>query len=413
MDLPEPHIGLLTALAAGLLVGAERGYSQRSLDDGSRVAGFRTFGLIGLLGGLAALAPDFVAFVLGLGLVSILAIGFAKSARPDQLSATTTIAALLTFAAGFAAIRATPLVAIAAAAMIFAVLGARQSMHRVLKGFDSEEIEAASRFALVALVVLPLLPDTAFGPYDAWNPRGIWMVVVFVTGVSFVGYAAARRLGSGRSILLVALVGSLVSSTAVTADYARRLRSEPAARGPLAAGIALASIVMFVRVQLLALVLVPRTVPTLATAIAPAMVTGVVLALLAWRGQSAPSQSPAIGNPPGFGAALGLAALVAALALAARWALATFGSSGIAVVLGLTGLSDVDAAVLTLAGLPSDLLDDRTAGLVLAIPVLANTAVKAAMTVAIGWGQGGLRAASPLIASLAASAIALALWHFV
>ena len=124
-------------------------------------------------------------------------------------------------------------------------------------------------------------------------------------------------------------------------------------------------------------------------------------------------QSPAFGNPPGCGAALGLAALVAVLSLAARWALAAFGSSGIAVVLGLTGFSDVDAAVLTLAGLPAGLLDDRTAGLVLAIPVLANTAIKAGMTIAIGWGEGGLRAAVPLFASLAASAIALALWNFV
>jgi uncharacterized membrane protein (DUF4010 family) len=297
--------------------------------------------------------------------------------------------------------------------MTFAMLSARQSMHRVLKGFDPEEIEAAARFALVALVVLPLLPDAAFGPYEAWNPRRIWMVVVFVTGISFIGYAAARRLGSGRGILLVALTGSLVSSTAVTADYARRLRSEPAARGPLTAGIALASIVMFVRVQLLVLILVPRALPTMAMAIAPAMLTGLLFARLAWRGQTVQSQSPAIGNPPGFGAALGLAALVAVLSLAARWALAAFGSSGIAVVLGLTGFSDVDAAVLTLAGLPAGLLDDRTAGLVLAIPVLANTAIKAGMTIAIGWGEGGLRAAVPLLASLAASAIALAVWNFV
>jgi uncharacterized membrane protein (DUF4010 family) len=408
MELIQSQLGLLAAIAAGLLVGVERGYSQRTLDDGSRVAGFRTFGLIGLLGGVAGLAPDMVAFVLGLGLVAVLAMGYAKGAKPDDLSATTTIAGLLTFGIGLAAIRLTPAIALAAAAAMFVVLSARRSMHGVLKGLDAEEIEAAARFVLVALVVLPLLPDASYGPYEAWNPRRIWMVVVFVTGVSFAGYVATRRFGSGRGILFVALTGALVSSTAVTAEYARRLKSEPEARGALTAGIALASLVMFVRVQLLTLALVPRAVPSLAVAMAPATIVGGFCALVAWRRQTVRSGPIAIGNPLGFGPALFLAALVAALSLAARWALAQFGNGGIALLLGLTGMSDVDVAVLTLAGLPADVLDGRTAGLVLAIPILANTAIKAGITIAIGWRHGGRRAAIPLIAALAASGVALA-----
>lgn len=410
MELTHPQIGMFAAVAAGLLVGLERGYSQRLLDNGQRVAGFRTFGLIGLLGGVAGLVPDAVAFMLAAGLVAVLAIGYAKSTRLNQLSATTTIAGLLTFVIGMAATRLSPTVALAGAAVMFAILSARQSMHSVLKGLDTGEIEAASRFVLVALVVLPLLPDANLGPYDAWNPRRIWMVVVFVMGVSFVGYVAARRFGQGRGILLVALTGSLVSSTAVTADYARRLRSEPGARGALTAGIAVASIVMFVRVQLLALVLVPRAVPSLALAMAPATIVGTLFGLLAWRGRATQASSAGIANPLGFGAGLFLAGLVAILSLAARWAHELLGSRGIALLLGLTGLSDVDAAVMTMAGLPAGTLDDHTAGLVLAVPILANTAIKAGMTMAIGRGHGGLRAAIPLIAALFASGLAVAAW---
>jgi uncharacterized membrane protein (DUF4010 family) len=408
MELTQAQFGLIAATASGLLIGLERGYSQRPHEAGSRVAGFRTFGLIGFLGGVARLAPDMVAVVLALGLVAVLAVGYARGAGPNSLSATTTVAGFLTFGIGLAAVRLTPSVALAAAAVMFVILSSRHSMHDLLRGLDAEEIEAAGRFALVALVVLPLLPDAAFGPYDAWNPRRIWLVVVFVLGVSFVGYVATRRFGASRGILAVAVTGALVSSTAVTADYARRLRTEPEARGALTTGIALASIVMFVRVQLLALALVPRVMPSLVLAMAPATLVAGFGALVAWQRRTAQPGPVAIANPLGFGSALFLAGLVAILALAAHWALAAFGSRGIAVILGLTGLSDVDAAVMTLANLPKQALDDRSAGLVLAIPILANTAVKAAMTIVIGWKRGGVRAALPLIASLTASGAALA-----
>lgn len=403
-------IGLLAAVAAGLLVGIERGFSQRAEGEGNRVAGFRTFGLIGLLGGIAGLLGDGLAAVIGLGTLAVLVVGYVRTMRENRLSATTTIAAMLTFGVGLVAVRISPTVALGAAAAMFAILSGRQSMHALLRGLNAEEVEAAARFVLVALVVLPLLPDAAYGPYEAWNPRRIWLVVVFVTGLSFAGYVVTRRYGTNRGILFVALTGAIVSSTAVTAEYARRLRSEPEARGALTAGIALASIVMFVRVQLLVLALVPRALPSLAVAMAPATLVAGLLALIAWRGQETRTGEVTLGNPLSFAPALLLAGLVAVLSLAARWALSRFGSSGIAVVLGLIGVSDVDAAVLTLANLPADALDGRTAGLVLSAPILANTAVKAGMTAVIGWRAGGVRAALPLAASLVASGAALAFW---
>jgi uncharacterized membrane protein (DUF4010 family) len=412
LQLPPQFVGLIAATAAGLLIGLERGWRQRAQDAGTRVAGFRTFGLIGLIGGIAGLASDPVAAALGLGVAATLAVGYWKSAREDALSATTTIAGVLTFGIGFAALRLSPGIALAAAAGSYIILSARRSMHALLRGLTEKEIEGVARFALVALVILPLLPDAAYGPYDAWNPRRIWMVVVLVTGLSFAGYVAARRFGADRGILIVALTGSLVSSTAVTADLARRLRKEPESRRALTAGIALASIVMFVRVQILVLVLIPRALPTLALAMAPATVVAGALAFLAWRRQRAEPAPPVpLGNPFDFGPALLLAAMVAILSLIARWALERFGGEGLAVVLGLTGLMDVDAAVLTLAGLPQAALDNAAAGIVLAVPVLANTAIKGIIAVVIARGRDGIRAALPLFASLAASAAGLLVYE--
>jgi uncharacterized membrane protein (DUF4010 family) len=413
LQLPPQFVGLIAATAAGLLIGLERGWRQRAQDAGTRVAGFRTFGLIGLIGGIAGLASDPVAAALGLGVAATLAVGYWKSAREDALSATTTIAGVLTFGIGLAALRLSPGIALAAAAGSYIILSARRSMHALLRGLTEAEIEGVARFALVALVILPLLPDAAYGPYDAWNPRRIWMVVVLVTGLSFAGYVAARRFGADRGILIVALTGSLVSSTAVTADLARRLREEPESRRALTAGIALASIVMFVRVQILVLVLIPRALPTLALAMAPATMVAGALAFLAWRRQRAEPAPPVpLGNPFDFGPALLLAAMVAILSLVARWALERFGGEGLAVVLGLTGLMDVDAAVLTLAGLPQAALDNATAGIVLAVPVLANTAIKGIIAAVIARGRDGIRASLPLFASLAASAAGLLLYEF-
>ncbi|MCB4859731.1 DUF4010 domain-containing protein [Sphingobium sp. PNB] len=407
-DIGQPYLAMIASIAIGLLVGLERGWTQRELGKGRRVAGFRTFGLIGLLGGMGGLAPDIVAATLGMGVAAILTIGYSRSADQEHLSATTTLAGLLTFGASFCATRIAPALGLAIGAATFAILSARQSMHAMLRGMDESEIESVSRFLLVALIILPLLPDAAYGPYDAWNPRNIWMVVVFVMGLSFAGYAVSRRFGQDRGILLVALTGAIVSSTAVTADYARRLRDEPGARSLLSAGIAVASIVMFVRVQLVALVLIPRALPTLALTMAPATLVAVAFALVAWRRHGGAGNGMGLSNPLGFGPALMLAALVAGLSLAARWALVRFGQQGMAVVLTLTGISDVDAAVMTMAGLPPDLLDDHVAGLILGSAVLANTLAKAMMTMVIGWGHGGVRAALPLFAALVAAAISLA-----
>ena len=409
-EIAQPFLDLIASIAAGLLIGLERGWSQRDLGKGRRVAGFRTFGLLGLAGGLAGLVPDILSATLLLGVIAILAIGYSSGADENNLSATNMIAGLLTFGAGFLVVRQSVEVGLAVAAAAFVILSSRQSMHALLKGLDASEIEGVARFVLVALVVLPLLPDRNIGPYEAWNPRQIWLVVVFVTGLSFLGYVATRRFGAGRGTLVVALTGALVSSTAVTADLARRLRSGEEARSVLTAGIAIASIVMFVRVQILTLILIPRALPMLVLAMAPATVVAAGLAVVAWRGQGRGGDGVAVANPFAFGPALLLAGLVALLSLVARWALDQWGSEKMAVVLGITGMSDVDAAVMTLAGLPASALDDWTAGLVLAVPVLANTAIKAAMTIVIGWRHGGIRAAMPLIAALLASALAALLW---
>jgi uncharacterized membrane protein (DUF4010 family) len=394
---------LALSLAIGLLVGLERGWHARDAAAGGRVAGFRTFGLLGLLGGVAALLPQAFGAVLLLGATAMLAAGYWRATAGRDRSATSAIAGLLTLALGAFAGAGNGAAALAGTAVMVLILSQRHRLHDWLRGIDADEIDAASRFAIVALVVLPLMPDRAMGPLDAWNPRQLWFVVVLVLGLSFAGYVAAKRLGAERGLLVTAAAGALVSSTAVTASYARRLREPGPAEGALVAGISIAQAVMFARVLLLTGILAFFALPWLLASMLPALIVQLGLAAFAVRRAPGGTADGAVklGNPLDFRPALLLAAFVAVLAVASRWAMTRFGDAGVGALLLLTGVADVDAAVITLAGLPAGTLTARRAGVLLALPVIANSVLKAGLAVAIAPNRRGWRAAAPLLASAA------------
>lgn len=400
---------LAASLAIGLLIGLERGWSLRLEPAGSRVAGFRTFGMLGLAGGIAALLPYPIAVVLLAAAAGLVVIGYAReSAAPDERSATTALAALIVLMLGAAAARH-QIAALAAAAIMMALLSMRRSLHALLKGISTEELESIGRFALIALVVLPLMPDRGIGPYSAINPFQIWMVVVLVCGLSFVGYAATRRASPTRGLLLTATTGAIVSSTAVTAAFARKLSTPSPTEGALVAGIAIASATMFIRVLVLAAVLVPAALPKLAVAMAPATVVALGWAAASvWRLPRALGEVR-LGNPLDFGPALLLAMSVGVLSIALRWAEGRFGHAGMGALLTLTGIADVDAAVLAVSGMVPHVINGPTAGLLLIAPVLANTVLKAFMTLALARNVRGAKAAAPLFASVAAAIAGLAI----
>lgn len=411
MSMPTAAWSLGFALAAGLLIGIERGWRARDEASGTRVAGVRTFGVLGLVGGVAGMIPTMPGAVAMAAAAAVLLVGYVReSSLARRISATNMLVGLLTLMLGMLATSGHAMEALAAAAVATLLLSMRDTLHRWLRGMSEAEIRSVARFALIAFVILPLTPDRDMGPLEAWNPRQLWLVVVLVSGLSFTGYVATRRLGPARGLMMTAFCGAIVSSTAVTVAFARRLKAGDGSPGPLMTGIAIASIVMFVRILLLTGILAPGALPVLAFVMVPALTVAAMLAL--WQRQRGP-QTPAasdvaLGNPLDIGAALGVALLVAVLAVAGRWAQQRFGDAGIGVVLSLTGLADVDAAVITFAGLPPGSLDPRTAGLILSLPVMLNTLFKATLTVAFAPGRVGLLAAAPLVASVAASGVAAA-----
>ncbi len=404
----EEALRIGTSLAAGALIGVERGWHLRKAGEGTRVAGVRTFTLLGLAGGLAGVigvkGMPLVAAGIAFAAAALLVIGYARQLR-ERADATTPIASLVTLAIGLLAGSGSVGLAIAAAAITVLVLAMREELHGFVSKLDEADVKALARFAVIALGVLPFLPNQAMGPYDAWNPGKLWWVVILVTGFSFMAYVANRIFGERRGTISTALIGGAYSSTAVTQSLAQRLGSQVTG-GAEAAGIALASAVMYLRVIVLVGILAPRILWPFILVVVPALVAAWAAGW--WLYRKAPScEGPsAPGNPIALVPALAFLLFVAVAAVVARWAEGRFGQEGIAVLLLIMGSMDVDAAIVTAGGLPPQAIAAELAALALGGTIFANMAVKLGVTLAYARGKG-MSAALALASSMAALAASL------
>ncbi len=386
---------LFAALLIGLLIGIERGWTLRDAVDGTRVAGVRTFTLIGLSGGLVAVIARSVSPILAviplIGIVVALALGYARPrSPPDNRDATTVVAAFLALMLGLLAGAGFPAPAIATAAVTTVVLAFRREAHGLIDRMDHADLKAFVRYVIIVGAIFPLLPNAPYGPYGAWNPQMLWLVVVLVTGFSFAGYAANRMFGVRKGTLATAAIGGAYSSTAVTASLAQRIAAGESSVA-LPAGIALASAIMYLRVLVLVAILATSVLAPLAAIIAPALVVQAIACLVMLRRGAASDSghAPVTGNPIAIVPALGFLLFIALAAVAARWAEARYGQQGIAVLLLITGSLDVDAAIVTLSGLKAGTITASFAAQALAGTVLINMLFKTGVVVAFaGWSRG-------------------------
>ncbi len=402
-------LSVATALACGLLIGIERGWKLKDEKPGTRVAGIRTFSMLGLGSGIAGLIGvagyPLAASAIVIGAVAIMVAAYSPELR-SQHDSTSAVAALATIAIGFLAGSGNPALAIASAAVGVAFLALKTELHGFVEKLDEDDVKAGARYAVIAGAILPFLPSGHYGPLGAWNPQKLWLVVVLVTGFSFLGYVANRIFGERHGTIATALIGGAYSSTAVTQSLAQRLGSEKRA-GAEPAGIALATAVMYLRVALLVAVLATRVFLPLMIILLPAT----LVAWLAgwWLYRKAPRHegpSPP-GNPIALLPAFGFVAFVAIAAVAARWAAGRFGEQGIAVLLLIVGSTDVDTAIITLGGLPATAISPLLAAIAIAGTVIANMAVKIGITLVYARGKG-VSAAFAMTASVIALAISIA-----
>lgn len=393
-SLPDA-LSLAASLAVGLLIGLERGWRQREISEGGRVAGLRTFALTGLLGGLLASLPDafggWPLFSGFLGLSLLLAVAYREEVRLSRdLSITTAVAMLMTLVLGALAASGAIALALAAAVIVAVLLDLKPTLHGWLRLIEHRELTAALQLLVLSVVILPNLPNAGFGPYGALNPYALWWAVVLIAGLSLAGHLAMRLTGSERGILWTGILGGLASSTAATVTLARRAREQPALAGISVAGILAACGVMFFRMAVLIGMIQPALLKTFGLALG---LTGMVLLLLSvWTWRRQPRAAPMDGaiaplKPFDLGTALGFGVFLAVMAVLVPAAKQWFGASGIYLLSAISGLADVDAIVISLARMhASDGMSTATAVIALGLATLSNMVVKTS----IAWTTGGM-----------------------
>lgn len=407
---------LAIALAIGLLIGLERGWHTRAAREDGLIAGLRSFALLGLTGGAGGLLAQGAApLVLGaavLAVAAVLVMGYWVRARARDRAPglTTAIAAILTVLLGAVATSGYPLEAAMAGVAAVVLLGFKRLLHGWMRALSRREIHAALTLLAISVLVLPLLPDEGYGPWNALNPFKIWWMVVLIAGISFCGYFAMRIAGEERGALLTGLVAGLASSTALTLQFSRLAARRPEAADSLGAGILIACGTMFPRMAVVASVVHPPLLGALVPAAA-----GMTLAVYAGAGllwarigrAGAPAESPSLANPLELKQALLFAALLTAILIAAKAVGLWFGDAGTLAVAALSGTNDVDAITLSLASMSGSEIAITLAvqGIVLAGAV--NSLVKAAMAGLIGGRALAIRVVPPLaLAGLLGPALA-------
>ncbi|ELH7811640.1 MgtC/SapB family protein [Vibrio harveyi] len=382
---------LFVALLLGAIVGTQRGWVMRNSVEGSRVAGIRTFSLVGLLGGLVGiLANRYTPLLLGFALIALVilaCIAFViQQRKSEDISITGVVSLVITFVLGSLAVSGEPVLAAAAAVITAVVLDNKRELHQALQRLQEYELDAALRLLLISIVLLPLLPNQAYGPWNALNPYEIWWMVVLIASISFVGYFAIKIGGAKRGILFTSVFAGLSSSTALTLQFSHLSREQSSISPLLASGILLSCGTMFPRLLIVLSLINPQLVTLLWSIVMIMMIALYFPAWWIWRRSEVGKveQSNKQTNPLALQSALFFGVVLAVIMLLSHALSDLFGNAGVLILSALSGITDVDAISLALGRQSTQTLSVETAALGILIAASVNTVVKMGMVVAIG-----------------------------
>ncbi|MDR3368406.1 MgtC/SapB family protein [Rhodoferax sp.] len=390
MDNTQLAISFSVAIGLGALLGLERERTK----GGDGGAGVRTFALIALSGAVAG----YLDISMGLGnwalvmfvAITALIVGmYVVTAMRGDTGITTEVSALLAFLLGLLCAHGRLQVASWIAVAMALLLALKQWLHHLASQIDAADVEATLKFAIVSLIILPLVPNTNYGPppLDALNPYKIWLIVVLISALNFASYLVIKVVGTQHGIGLVGLLGGLASSTAVTLGFARRSKLDATEAPALATGILMAWTVMLFRVGLMAVVISWELGVKLAPLLGVLSVANLGACWWLWRMSThQPRGEVKSGNNPfELTEAIQFGLLFGVVVLLARVARVYFGETGLYVASGIAGLTDVDAITMAMADRAKVDVATLTVGArAIIIAVLANTLAKGAMAVGIG-----------------------------
>jgi uncharacterized membrane protein (DUF4010 family) len=413
MDSPTyyGYIGVVVAALGGAAVGVERQRTGHASGSRARFGGVRTFtllgGVAGLAGWLATLHFMGFALLLAAGALALVIVAYAAASR-DDVDATTEVSALVVIGAGVSAGLGWLALASAVIAVATLLLVEKSHLHALVARIDDEELRAAARFGVMAIVILPLLPEGPYGPLGGVKPRELWLLVLFFSGLSFVGYAARRMFGPGRGYPVAGLLAGLVSSTNATFMFARQSRRDAELSGPLAIGTIAACTMLFPRVLVATLVLNANVAKAVLPYLIPPFAVGLIGMAVLWRTTSPPARPSELANPLQFATALQMALTFQVVLFAVTLVRRHLGTGGLLATGALLGLHDVDALTISMGKSAAVGVPVQLAAQAIAVGVLSNCVVKAGIALVLG-AEPFRRVASIAIAAMAvAIAVALA-----
>jgi len=425
MELDQLLARTALALGIGLLIGLERAWQTRSAESGSRAAGIRTFAISGLLGGMSgAIAQASDSGPVGVGGGVVLGASFVAYAAVIALfcreenraagtySATTAIAAMLTFALGAYALIGDVRLAAGAAVAATGILATREAIHGLVEKITWPELRSGLVLLAMSCIALPILRDDPIGSFGGVNPREVWIIAILLASVSFLGYIAVKILGVSRGVLVAAAAGGIVSSTAVTLTNARRAAAGEGAPSLLAAGVAVATAMSFLRVFAIAAAIQPRLIllvaPAIVAATLAAIAVGLALGFRASPGEQRGHQET-FRNPFEFWSVVGFAVFLGLVMVLGRALGESFGALGATVGAIAIGLADVDSVTVSVAHLTPGVLTLEHAAYAILAGAASNTVSKAAIGATVGRGRFAAEIAIMAMICLIAGASGLGL----
>jgi uncharacterized membrane protein (DUF4010 family) len=421
----EPLVSLAVALGVGLLIGLQRQHSaqQDGQPEGQYLGGIRTYPMYALAGGLCVLlAQKLTLWLLPATLVVLTApliLAYMQDLKEGKdRGLTSEVSFVLAFLLGvmscsdgvIAIDRDRYLIVAAIGVAITTLLATKKPLHGLASRISSEDLYGTLQFLIMAVIVLPLLPNRPIGPLEIINPFSVGLMVVLMSGVSFIGYVAIKLVGAGGGLGLTGLIGGVVSSTAVTLSVSGRAKQQPTLADSCALAVMLASTVMGARVtlvisalnrELLKVILIP-----LAVMIASGLLVSIVLFFLSRKHKEGAHGEMEFKNPFEIGRALKFAAIFIVVMFISKAAAVHFGNTGTYIAALLGGLTDMDAITLSMARMAGSGLDMKIAAVAILIAAASNTVVKTSLATSLGGWNYGKRLIIGYAAVLAATAAA-------
>jgi len=400
-----------TSIAIGLLIGLER-----ERHPGAK-AGLRTFALVALLAAVLAYLGDVLGtpwmLIAGLAVVGVMIVAaYARTEAYTEPGTTTVVALLICFGLSAMVWYGQGRTAVMLTVVTVILLYFKAELRGLTRRLTRRDLISILQFAVLTLIILPILPDQDYGRYGAFNPHQIWLVVVLISGISLVGYIALRFFGQRYGAPLLGFLGGIVSSTATTLVYARHVRDQQEITTLSVFVIVIANVVVLIRLAVLCAVFSPAMMKTLGPVLASGFLTGIVALIYLWRREASVGDAPMpdIKNPTELRAALSFAVVFAVVVFLSAWLSDIAGAKGLYALAIVSGLTDVDAITMSALRLFNmEQQGPQQVATAIVLATVANIAFKLGMVLTAGGKALFLRCLLPMAAVATGLVIAVVL----